>query len=568
MSADTSFGKWVKQRRKSLDLTQGELAQRVGCAASMLQKVESDERRPSRQMAESLAQALGLAPDKSPAFVEFARAGQRALAGTPFRSPSNLPAPVTPLIGRERDAAKVRQRLLQDDTRLVTLLGPPGIGKTRLSLQVATDVRDHFEDGVFFIELASIADPELVAPTIIQVLGLEESGRQSPLDHLSDYMRDKLMLLVLDNLEQVIAAAPVMAKLLAACPLLKVLATSRVALRVRAERQYHVPPLGLPDPTRLPQPPELLQYPALALFVERAQAVQPDFYLTEANAATVAHLCHRLDGLPLAIELIAARVRLLSPAEILHRLRGRFLLQSDGLRDIDERQRTLKNAIEWSYNLLAGDEQTLFARLAVFVGGWTLDMAESVCGNEASGLTTPVLDLLALLVNKSLVVQHEINGESRFALLETIREYALEQLAALQNGEAETIRRRHATYYLRLAEAARSQLTSTQQVRWLDRLENEHGNLRAALGWALESGNMIIAAQLGGALWHFWAMHGHLSEGCRWLERTLATETAPFHLSPSMRVVLLNGAGSLAYYQGDHAAAACTLKRGWRWLAK
>ena len=208
MSADTSFGKWVKQRRKSLDLTQGELAQRVGCAASMLQKVESDERRPSRQMAESLAQALGLAPDKSPAFVEFARAGQRALAGTPFRSPSNLPAPVTPLIGRERDAAKVRQRLLQDDTRLVTLLGPPGIGKTRLSLQVATDVRDHFDDGVFFIELASIADPELVAPTIIQVLGLEENGRQSPLDHLSDYLRDKLMLLVLDNLEQVIGSAP------------------------------------------------------------------------------------------------------------------------------------------------------------------------------------------------------------------------------------------------------------------------------------------------------------------------------------------------------------------------
>jgi predicted ATPase/DNA-binding XRE family transcriptional regulator len=557
MNARASFGQWLKQRRKSLDLTQAELAHRVGCATSTLQKVEASQRRPSAEFAARLAEVLGIPSDQCPALIEFARLDQRP----PSLSPANLPAEVTPLIGRERDAAEVRRRLLRDDTRLVMLVGPPGIGKTRLVLRVAADIHDCFDDGVFFVPLASITSPELVPPTILQTLGLKESGRQSPLDHLSDYLSDKLLLLVLDNLEQVIAVAPMIAKLLAACPLLKILATSRVALRVRAERQFHVPPLSLPDPTHLPPLQELKQYPALALFVERAQAVQPDFSLTEANAATVAHLCHRLDGLPLAIELVAARVRLLSPAEILRRLGGRFLLQSNGLRDIDERQRTLHNAIEWSYNLLTGDEQMLFVRLAVFVGGWTLAAAESVCGNGASGLTTPVLDLLAWLVNKSLVVQREINGESRFTMLETIREYALECLA--RSGEEETIHRRHAAHYLRLAGAAEPELIGMQQATWLDRLEREYGNLRAALEWALDSSDVATAAQLCGSLWHFWAMRGHLDEGRRWLEHTLRLGTeGGAGLLPSVRAMLLNGEGSLAYYQGDHAAAQLLFEQG------
>ena len=550
MGADT-FGEWLKQRRKALDLTQDEFARRVGCAVSMLQKLEADERRPSPQMAESLARTLGIAANQHAAFVEFARSGRRATVGVSFHSPSNLPAPTTPLIGREHDVAAVCQRLMHEDTRLLTLVGPPGIGKTRLALQVATEVRDCFDDGVFFVALAPITDPALVAPTIIQTFGFYESKRLSPLDHLCDHLRDKLMLLVLDNLEQVIAAAPMIARLLAACPFLKILATSRVALRVRAERQYHVPPLGLPDLARLPQPQELVQYPALALFVERAQAVQPDFSLTEANAATVAHLCHRLDGLPLAIELIAARVRLLSPAEILRRLGGRFLLQSDGLRDIDERQRTLKNAIEWSYNLLTSDEQTLFARLAVFAGGWTVDAAESVCGNGASGLTTPVLDLLALLVNKSLVNQHEINGESRFTMLETIREYALEKLEA--TGGAEAVRRRHAEHYLAMMVKAGPDLDGSSVL--LDRVEREHDNLRAALQWSLDRGEVEMAARLSLALLSLWTMHTHhLTEGRQWFRQVLAA-ARDYPLPACVPAKVVYSAGILAYLQSDQAAA-------------
>ncbi len=553
MSANTSFGEWLKHRRRALDLTQDEFARRVGCAVSMLQKIEADQRRPSPQMAESLARLLGIAPDQHQAFIEFARGGERAAMRATFHAPSNLPAPTTPLIGREQDVTAVCKRLMHEDARLLTLIGPPGIGKTRLALQVATEVRDCFDDGVFFVPLAPITDPDLVAPTVIQTLGFYESKRLSPLDHLYDHLRDKVMLLVLDNLEQVIAAAPVVAKLLAACPLLKVLATSRVALRVRAERQYHVLPLGLP-PLPSGEGPgvrALTEYAAVALFVERAQAVQPDFYLTEANAATAAHLCHRLDGLPLAIELIAARVRLLPPAEILRRLGGRFLLQSDGLRDIDERQRTLHNAIEWSYNLLTGDEQTLFARLAVFVDGWTVDAAESVCGNGARGLATPVLDLLALLVNQSLVVQHEINGESRFTMLETIREYALEKLEG--TGEAEAMRRQHAEHYLAMMVKVGPDLDSSSVL--LNRVEREHSNLRAALKWSLDRGEVEMAARLSLAILSLWTMHTHhLTEGRQWFRQVLAA-ARDYPLPACVPAKVVYSAGILAYLQSDEAAA-------------
>jgi len=546
MNASTSFGAWLKQRRKSLDLTQAELAGRVGCAVSTLQKIESGERRPSCQIAELLAKALDIAPEKQRAFVDFARADRSASIRAPFLSPANLPAPVTPLIGREHEVDALRTRLMQDNTRLVTLVGPPGIGKTRLSLAVADDVRDCFDDGIFFVALAPVSDPDLVAPAVAQVLGLKETTHQAPLDRLSHYLRDKLILLVLDNFEQVIDAAPVVAKLLSACPMLKLLVTSRIALRIRAERQFLVPPLALPDLNRLPSIEQLLHTPAVALFVDRAEAVNPDFALTDMNAQSVAMICHRLDGLPLAIELIAARTAMMSPPSLLDRLHGNLLLRSDGLRDSDTRQKTLFNAIDWSYHLLTRDEQVLFAQLGIFVGGWTLAAAEAIGGNE-------VLNELTSLVKKSLVVRHEQAGDVRFTLLEMIREYALERLSA--TGEADAIRRRYVDYCLSLVETAEPQLVRSDQKLWLDRLERDHDNLRAALDWLLECADLDRAARLCTALRHFWVIRGHLSEGRRSVERVLRHGDAQTRLAASHTVRLLNAAGCLAYNHGDYAAA-------------
>jgi predicted ATPase/transcriptional regulator with XRE-family HTH domain len=546
INTSISFGAWLKQRRKSLDLTQAELAHRISCTTSLLQKIESGERRPSCQIAELLATALDIAPDKQRAFVDFARADQSASVRVPFLSPANLPAPVTPLIGRAHEVDAVRTRLMQDSTRLVTLVGPPGIGKTRLSLAVAADVRDCFDDGVFFVALAPVNDPDLVAPAVAQVLGLKETTRQAPLDQLIDYLRDKLILLVLDNFEQIIDAAPDVARLLSACPIVKLLVTSRIALRIRAERQFHVLPLALPDLKRLPSIGQLLLTPAIALFVDRAEAVNPNFALTNLNALAVAMICHRLNGLPLAIELIAARTALMSPPGLLERLHGDVLLRSDGLCDSDPRQRTLFNAIDWSYHSLTHDEQMLLAQLGTFVGGWTLAAAEAIGGHA-------VLNDLTSLVNKSLVVRNEQAGEVRFTLLEMIREYALEQLRA--TGEADAARRRHADYYLSLVEAAEPQLIRADQKHWLDRLERDHDNLRAAFDWLLDRAELGKAARVCTALRHFWVIRGHLSEGRRSVERLLSNSNALTGLTASQTVRLLNAAGCLAYNQGDYAAA-------------
>jgi len=435
-------------------------------------------------------------------------------------------------------------------------------------------MRDCFDDGVFFVPLAPITNPDLVAPTIMQTLGLKESSRQSPVDHLSDYLRDKLMLLVLDNLEQVIAAAPMIARLLAACPLLKILATSRIALRVRAERQFPVPPLALPDLTRLPAVEELSHYSALALFAERAQAVLPDLALTAENGEAIARICHRLDGLPLAIELIAARVKLLSPAEILHRLGGRFLLQSDGLRDIDERQRTLENAIEWSYNLLTTEERTLFTRLAVFVGGWTLEAAEAVClvkdeGGRMKNEGTlramkdqdhfsEILDRLTSLVNKSLIVRHEEMGESRFAMLETIRAYALECLET--SGETQAARRRHAAFFAGWAEQVEQKLRGAEQMAWLKRLEKELDNLRAVLSWSLERDgtDADLGLRLFSALRGFWLMADHQAEAFRWLYKILDKSRSSH--SVTIKAKALGTVCVLLDWRGDADPAAAAAR--------
>jgi predicted ATPase len=437
------------------------------------------------------------------------------------RHAHNLPIQPTPLVGRAAEVAAVCALLRRGDVRLVTLTGPGGVGKTRLALQVGAELLDQFADGVWFVPLAPIVDPDLVAPTIVRALGLAE-GEAPPraAQLLRAYLRDKRLLLVLDNFEQLLAAAPLVAELLAAAPGLAVLATSRAPLHLSGEHDVAVPPLALPDPRHPPPPEQLAQYEAVQLFVERARAARADFAVTEATAAAVAEICARLDGLPLAIELAAARVRLLPPPALLARLGQRLRVLTGGPRDLPARQQTLRGAIEWSYQLLSPAEQALFRLLAVFVSGFSLEAAEAVCA-ECGDVALDVFEGVAALVDHSLLREvEEVAGEPRFAMLETIREYATEQIEA--SGEGEVVRRRHAEYFVGVAEASERVIHSAQQARWLARLEADHHNLRAALGWALDAGEIELGLRLGGPLGNFWSIHGHIAEGGRWLEGLLA----------------------------------------------
>jgi len=464
--------------------------------------------------------------------------------------PTNLPVQPTSLIGRERELAAACAALRQLDVRLLTLTGAAGTGKTRLGLQMAAELIDDFADGVFFVSLTPIRDPELVMPAIAHPLDVKEMGGQSLSESLRHHLHDKQLLLMLDNFEQVAAAAPLVADLLATCPHLKILITSREALHLRGEQEFPVPPLALPDPRHLPSIERLTQYEALRLFIERAQAVKPDFQVTNVTAPAVAEICARLDGLPLAIELAAARIKLFPPQALLARLNRRLALLTGGPRDLPARQQTLRNTIDWSYDLLNPDEQTLFARLAVFMGGRTLEAAEAVC-NAASDLGLAVLDGLASLVDKHLVYRDEgSNGEPRFMMLETIWEYALERLEA--RGEAAELQHQHASYYLALAEGAVAHLSGPQQDVWLERLEVEHDNLRAALAWAFEGEQAETLVRFGAALWRFWEMRGHFTEGRTWLERVLEKSRGT---AVALRAQAFTGAGTIAWHQGDYARA-------------
>ena len=463
-------------------------------------------------------------------------------------SSHNLPAKLTPLIGREQEVAAACSLLRQSEVRLLTLTGAGGIGKTRLGLQIATDLLNDFADGVSFVAFAPVSDPDLVMPTITETFGLKETGDQTLSDLLKTYLQEKHLLLLLDNFEQVVSAAPKLTQLLTLCPQLKMLITSRAVLHVQGEHEFPVPPLAVPNLAHLTEDESVSHYAAVALFLQRARAIKPDFQLTQTNARVIAEICARLDGLPLAIELAAARIKLLPPQALLTRLGQRLAVLTSVARDVPERQQTLRNTIQWSYDLLSTEEQRLFRRLSVFVGGCTLEAAEAVYNALSDGNAVPVLDDIASLIDKSLLHQVEQGGEEpRLMMLETIREYGLEALA--MSGEAEDTQRAHAAYYLALAEEADPRLTSSEKGRWLARLQREHENLRAALAWLLAHKEQEVALRLGSALWRFWWMRGHLSEGRAELARALTASEGV--VATSVRAKALHAAGALAGTQGD-----------------
>src|ERR687890_1898215 len=422
----------------------------------------------------------------------------RTLAGRP----NNLPIQPTPLVGRERKVEEVCRRLHSKDVQLLTLGGRGGTGKTRLALQVGADLLEEFDDGVFFVSLATITDPELVPSAIAGSLGLKESAGQSLKESLEGYLRQKRLLLILDNFEQVLEGTPLVGDLVSACPDLKVLATSRIALRLYGEQEYPVPPLEVPDSLRLPPPERLVQYEAVRLFVERARAVKPDFEVTNDNASAVAEICVHLDGLPLAIELAAARTKLLPPQALLSRLGNRLKLLKGGATNLPARQRTLRATTGWSYELLDEDEKTLFGKLSVFSGGSTLEAIEKISDPEGE---LEALEVVGSLLEKSLLRREEgADGESRFVMLETIQEYAREKLE--ESGAAEEMRRRHAEHYLALAETAEPELLGADQGRWMRRLGTAVANLREAHTWSLEPGQeggerAEMRLRLAAALW-------------------------------------------------------------------
>ena len=461
--------------------------------------------------------------------------------------PNNLPIQLTSFIGREQEMARVKELL--DGARLLSLTGAGGCGKTRLALQAAADLIDEFPDGVWFVELAPLTDPALIPQTLASLLGLREEAGRPVMTMLSDYLRAKTTLLLLDNCEHLIDACAKFADtILHVASKVKILATSREALGIAGETAYRVPSLSLPDLQHLPPPPVLSQYESVRLFIERARAVKPDFGVSNENATAVAEICYRLDGLPLAIELAAARVRLLPPQKMLAQLGNRLHFLTSGPRDMPARQQTLRGMIDWSYELLTDSEKKLFRQLAVFVGGCTLEAAESVCNDDGH---LDVLNGLQSLMDKSLLQQAEEHGEPRFSMLETIREYAREKLTSM--GELDSMQERHLNFFLALAEEMEPQLRREQQQAYLDRLEHEHDNLRTALEWSGRMHRDVQMLRLGAALYLFWRQRDFWSEARKWFEVMLALAAKPEH--EALRPTILAAAASLAMWTSNLESA-------------
>jgi len=480
---------------------------------------------------------------------EMTGPGHAATGGAPLAGA--LPVPATPLLGREQEAAAIEDLVARDGVRLVTLTGPGGVGKSRLMVEVARRLGQGFADGVRFVELAAMSAPELVAPAIAEGLGLSTSAGRLTAD-LESYLRPRRLVLALDNFEQVLRAAPMLAGLLAAAPGLEVLATSRTVLRLSGEHEFPVPPLPVPPADAVADPEQLRRYASVSLFAERARAAAPDFELTGDNAAAVTEICRRLDGLPLALELAAARVRLLPPQVLASRLDERFSLLTGGARDLPERQQTLRNTLAWSFGLLSAAEQALFARLGVFAGSFSLPAAEAIAaGSTEEGQaerSAQVMDTLGALVDSSLIRRQTIRGEPRFSLLETIREYALDRLR--EGGDWVQAHDRHAAYVLALAEPAVAELAGPGQLAWLDRLETEHDNLWAAMSWLVHHGPLEQAVHLSVVTQRFWWLRGHAAEYASFGDDFVAGSD---DMPPRQKAMALTQAGFIVIGNGDPA---------------
>jgi predicted ATPase/transcriptional regulator with XRE-family HTH domain len=587
MTVAEPFPSWLKRRRRALGLSRVALAQRAHCSASAIRRLEAGDLRPSPQLAGLLAEALGVPQAEWENFVRFARGVSQTppapdaysptfqpapAAAPPDANPtemalgSNLPAPLTSFVGRKQEVTAVCDLLQEPGVRLLTLTGPPGTGKTRLSLAAAAQLAGSatFPQGACFVSLAPISDPDQVLTAVAHALGVAEppqagDGPQALRQTAQEFLRSRRLLLVLDNFEQVLAAAPLVTDLLAAAPGVKALVTSRAVLHLYGEHEFPVPPLPLPDVHNLPTTTAvsyLSRYPALRLFQARARAVRPDFRLNAENVTDVARICAWLDGLPLAIEMAAAQMKWLTPAQALIQLKSRLAALTGGPRDLTPRQQSLSGAIDWSYYLLRPPERALFDLLGVFVGDFAATAVPGVIERLAMGDWnldighTPVATLQSLVEKSLLTYLPRPEGEPRYAMLETLREYAQARLQ--EQGRVAAAQQAHALYYAALARAAQPFLSQGEaQVAWLDRLEREYLQLRAALAWGVETAvDASFVLELVENLHHFWYVRGHLSEGRHWLETAISLADAPNPLV----ALALNRAGQFARLQGDLSA--------------